>query len=289
MGTGSSVNSRAGSVDSQIRATATNGSNQRGSVRNTHQTNTATDRRREDTAASIASTRVEDDLNRTSMYSNSSHGNVSGTSSNNGTSQLIPNNGNSYHTNSQTQQMTTGNGSDPTNNVERVTTTPHTHSEEGERIEERDSQRRSISEQSTLIQETPHSPPLHSNTSSLLQRRHGDFSITQHSSRVIVPTATEHINIIKTSLELLAKEFGVYFNMDNMVSSAIVFTTEPLNVIVNVGSDPMGVYIVYDEEYSYSNNNGGIVLGELYQGDMFGEVACLMNVKNTMCVKCGER
>ena len=151
-----------------------------------------------------------------------------------------------------------------------------------------------ISERSSLSHPETLRPPLEPhdtsrNSAQSIQRQHGDISISLNSSHPLITTATEHVSLIRSSFDLLSKEFGVYFNIDNIISSAIVFASEPRSVLVNTGSDPSGLYIVHEGEFSYSDEDGGIIMGQLSHGEMFGEVASLMNVQNIMCIKCDER
>ena len=113
-------------------------------------------------------------------------------------------------------------------------------------------------------------------------------------------TSTDHLELVNDSFELLAKEFGVYFEMDVIKAAATVFITEPLFTVVTAGSEPLGIYVIVEGTFSYSSPGdggltdaspltGGLALGTLSHGEMFGEVSTLMNIPNIMNVTCEER
>ncbi len=141
-----------------------------------------------------------------------------------------------------------------------------------------------------------------SNPEQLLTRRVGLVSLNSPDAPVrqeTKVTAVHHVNMIEDTFELLAKEFTVYFETEQIISAAVIFSIEPATIIVNGGSEPSGVYIVLEGLYSFSSPEDGgvslnspqvgVAMGHLSEGEVFGEVATLMGVANITTVTCEER
>lgn len=154
------------------------------------------------------------------------------------------------------------------------------------------------------------------NLSQHVMGEHNSQSVANTSTahpKMVKITTQEHVHLIETTFELLAKEFGVYFEIDQIVSTAGIINTEPSTVIIEAGSEPLGIYIIADGTYSQiipdttmeavsmsddHNQTAATVpmngrtqqrLGELSEGEMFGELATLMDIPNIMTIKCEER
>ena len=116
--------------------------------------------------------------------------------------------------------------------------------------------------------------------------QHGLSLSSREETRV---TSLEHTELVKEAFKMLAKEYSVYFDTDQIVSSAVVFRVETSSVVITAACEPSGTYIVLEGVFSCCSPEDGLVLGHLYSGEMFGEVATLMNIPNNMTVKCESR
>ena len=159
----------------------------------------------------------------------------------------------------------------------------------------------SLDDHSVAIYEYP-SNSRESNPEQLLTRRAGLESLNNPDAPVreeTKVTAVHHLHMIEDIFDLLAKEFAVYFETEQIISAAVTFSVEPATIIVNEGSEPSGVYIVLEGLFSFSSpGDGGVSLNSpqvgvamrhLSEGEMFGEVATLIGMPNITTVTCEER